>query len=338
MLVIYYKRGNKFLHQSVEVLYEEYGIPCALITGLGVTGAGKSEPHAWNAVKLDGKWYAVDCTWDDQTAPEPRNEILMDYFLAGADTESTQFSYNDTFSNTHRSSSVISRLKFDNDNTCTVEFTFPELNPTAYEKPAEVVPGVPAGLNAAADDIEVKLTWDAAENADSYNVYVDGVLKESGIKATSNTVLNLENGREYSFAVSAVSSTNTEGAKSDAVKATPHSSYIPAVVPEVPTGLKAEARDGEVVLTWNSAEKATFYNVYVNGELRKSGITDTAYTVTGLTNGTEYGFVVSAVSSTDNEGAKSDEVKASPVKAEVPEVTPAAPTGLMAAAGAVRQN
>lgn len=119
MFVIYYKRGIKFLHQSVEVLYEEYGIPCALITGLGVTGAGKSEPHAWNA----------------------------------------------------------------------------------------------------------------AENADSYNIYVDDVLKESGIKATSYNVLNLENGTEYSFAVSAVSTTNTDGAKSEAVRATLYSSYIPAVVP-----------------------------------------------------------------------------------------------------------
>ena len=320
--------------KSFKILSEEYGIPCALITGLGVTGVGKSEAHAWNAVKLDGKWYAVDCTWDDQTAPESRDEILMDYFLAGADTESTQFSYNDTFSNTHRSSSVITTLNFGGGNTCTVELTFPELNPTAYEKPAEVTPGVPAGLKAeAGGDGEVVLTWDAAENANSYNVYVNGELKESGITDTTYSVLNLENGTEYSFAVSAVSSTNTESAKSEAVKATPHSSYIPAVVPEAPTGLKAEARDGEVVLTWNSAERATFYNVYVNGELKKSGITDTTYTVTGLTNGTEYGFVVSAVSSTNTEGAKSDEVKASPVKPEVPEVTPAAPTGLKAAAG-----
>lgn len=43
--------------------------------------------------------------------------------------------------------------------------------------------------------------------------------------------------------------------------------------------------------------------------------------------------MVSAVSSTDTEGAKSDEVRAAPVKAEVPEVTPAAPIGLKAAAG-----
>ena len=152
-----------------KILSGEYGIPCALITGLGFTGAGKSEAHAWNAVKLDGKWYAVDCTWDDQTKPESADKIFMDYFLAGANTKSTSFSNNDTFSNTHRSSSVITTLDVGG-NTSSVEFAFPELNPTAYEKPAEVTPGVPAGLNADAGDIEIKLTWDAAENADSYNI------------------------------------------------------------------------------------------------------------------------------------------------------------------------
>lgn len=241
--------------KSFKILSGEYCIPCALITGLGFTGAGKSEPHAWNAVKLDGKWYAVDCTWDDQTKPESADKIFMDYFLAGANTKSTSFSYNDTFSNTHQSSSVITTLDVGSGNTYSVEFAFPELNQTAYEKPAKVTPGVPAGLNAAAGDIEVKLTWDAAENADSYNIYVDGVLKESGIKDTNYTVLNLENGREYSFAVSAVSTTNTEGAMSEAVTATPYSSYIPAVVPEEPTGLKEAAGGSEIVINSKGSAK-----------------------------------------------------------------------------------
>ena len=302
--------------KSFKILCDEFGIKCAIISGTGVSDSG-SENHAWNAVELDGKWYAVDCTWDDQTEPEKAKKIFKDFFLVGSETVPVNF-YKKNFGYTHVNNA---------------DFAYPELNPDKYVNPAEVTPGVPTGLNAAADDMEVTLTWDAAENAESYNVYVDGVLKESGITDTTYSVLNLENGTEYSFAVSAVSSTNTESAKSDEVKATPHSSYIPPVVPEAPTGLKAEARDGEVVLTWNSAERATFYNVYVDGVLKESGIYDTTYTVTGLTNGTEYGFVVSAVSSTDNEGDKSDVVTATPVKPAAPEVTPDAPAGLKAAAG-----
>lgn len=174
------------------------------------------------------------------------------------------------------------------------DFAYPELNPTAYVNPAEVTPGVPAGLNAAADDMEVTLTWNAAENAESYNVYVDDVLKESGITDTTYSVLNLENGREYRFAVSAVSSTNTVSAKSDEVKASPVKAEVPEVTPAAPTGLKAAAGDGQAELTWDKVENAKSYTVYQDSKAIKTGLTDTKFTVTGLTNGTKYTFTVTA--------------------------------------------
>lgn len=31
-----------------------------------VSGVGDGGPHAWNVVKLGGRWYSVDVTWDDQ--------------------------------------------------------------------------------------------------------------------------------------------------------------------------------------------------------------------------------------------------------------------------------
>lgn len=39
-----------------KILCNEYGIPCILVC---------SENHMWNQVKLDGKWYGLDVTWDD---------------------------------------------------------------------------------------------------------------------------------------------------------------------------------------------------------------------------------------------------------------------------------
>lgn len=39
-----------------------------LLTAAGITNAETRDTydgHTWNAVKLDGKWYQVDCTWDD---------------------------------------------------------------------------------------------------------------------------------------------------------------------------------------------------------------------------------------------------------------------------------
>ena len=36
------------------------GLDCRYVTGTADGGG-----HAWNQVKVDGKWYYIDCTWDD---------------------------------------------------------------------------------------------------------------------------------------------------------------------------------------------------------------------------------------------------------------------------------
>ena len=40
--------------------------------------------HAWNAVKIDGKWYHIDITWDDPVFKNNK-EILHDYLLVTTD-------------------------------------------------------------------------------------------------------------------------------------------------------------------------------------------------------------------------------------------------------------
>ncbi len=40
------------------------GFECMRVTGVAGVGTNKGG-HAWNKVKLDGKWYIVDCTWGD---------------------------------------------------------------------------------------------------------------------------------------------------------------------------------------------------------------------------------------------------------------------------------
>ena len=47
------------------------GIPCRI-----ALGTRDGEPHAWNLVFLDGQWYHLDATWDDQ-----RRGVIRDYFL-----------------------------------------------------------------------------------------------------------------------------------------------------------------------------------------------------------------------------------------------------------------
>lgn len=51
--------------RSMKYLLDYMGVPCIIIIGQGTNSQGQTENHAWNYVEIDGKWYAVDTTWDD---------------------------------------------------------------------------------------------------------------------------------------------------------------------------------------------------------------------------------------------------------------------------------
>ncbi|WP_129897925.1 transglutaminase domain-containing protein [Bifidobacterium pseudolongum] len=45
---------------SFDAIADQIGIPSLFVSGQGASGR-----HAWNRVQLDGKWYDIDTTWDD---------------------------------------------------------------------------------------------------------------------------------------------------------------------------------------------------------------------------------------------------------------------------------
>ena len=53
-----YARAFKYLANCA-------GMECEIIQGTATNSTGKTENHAWNAIKLEDKWYYVDTTWDD---------------------------------------------------------------------------------------------------------------------------------------------------------------------------------------------------------------------------------------------------------------------------------
>ena len=63
-------------------LMSSYHIPCKL-----VHGRANGESHAWNIVKLDGKWYHIDVTWDDPivNGNNGNTNIHYEYFLKSTD-------------------------------------------------------------------------------------------------------------------------------------------------------------------------------------------------------------------------------------------------------------
>ncbi len=57
-------------------MFSEAGLETRIIAGLG-DGA----PHAWNIVKVDGRWYNIDLTWDDPLTNDGEAMRTYDYFL-----------------------------------------------------------------------------------------------------------------------------------------------------------------------------------------------------------------------------------------------------------------
>lgn len=76
----------------------ECGIDTRIISGTSINNQGNSEGHAWNIVKLDGKYYNVDATWDstwdsDKTTHDfflQSNEIFQNH-TRDAEYETTEF-------------------------------------------------------------------------------------------------------------------------------------------------------------------------------------------------------------------------------------------------------
>src|SRR5262249_6185662 len=96
-----------------------------------------------------------------------------------------------------------------------------------------------------------------------------------------------------------------------------------------PTGLTARATNTAVVLNWTAPSFARSYNVKNSTTsggpyATVANIVKSSYTNTGLINGTQYYFVVSALNYY-GESLNSSEVSATPVA-----IPPVAPTGLVA--------
>lgn len=194
------------------------------------------------------------------------------------------------------------------------------------------VPAVPVGLEAAPGNAQVVLSWASSSGATAYNVQRSTTsggpyTQISTPSVTSFTDMGLTNGTKYFYVVSASNAVG-QSANSAEVNATP---VLPA--PATPTGLAATAGNTQVSLTWNATSGATSYHVKRSiasgAETQISAPTSNSFTDTGLTNGTKYFYVVSAMNA-GGESVNSSEVSATPT---APATPPATPNGLQATEG-----
>ena len=212
---------------------------------------------------------------------------------------------------------------------------------SAIPRPAGA-PDAP-GLTITDGDTQVTLAWsDPSNNAITKYQYRRGTgpsnsinwgnwtdIPMSGAATTGYTVTGLTNGTRYWFEVRAVAGTVFGVASSIFGDPNPK--------PAQPTGLSAAPGDGQVVLTWSDPSDSSIFsygyelrtgNTWGGLTLFTSDDTTTTYTVTGLTNGTEYGFRLYA-SNTIGISPASAVVTATPLDAGALD----APTGLTATAG-----
>jgi parallel beta-helix repeat protein len=198
--------------------------------------------------------------------------------------------------------------------------------------PGKTVPSAPTGMTATIGDRIVSLSWGAPSDGrapiDYYIVYQDGI-DVAHPTTNSTTISGLANGQSYTFKVAAHNSVGM-GAESSGVSATPN--RIPTV-PSIPIGLVATPGNGQVSISWsapssNGGAIIDYYIVYQNGtDVRHPS--GTSVTITGLTNGQDYGFTVAAHNSAGI-GSLSSGITASPYQAPT---IPGIPLGLTTTPG-----
>ena len=190
----------------------------------------------------------------------------------------------------------------------------------------ESVPAVPSGLTATAGNASVSLSWTVSPGATSYHVErstTSGgpftLVASPAVAAYTDSALS--NGTKYFYVVSAGNAAG-QSANSAEVNATP---TAPQAAPPSPNNLVAMAGNAQVSLAWTASTGATGYNVLRSTTsggpyTQISSPSTTSYINTGLTNGTAYDYVVTAVNAAGESG-DSNQATATPTAPVSPDVT-----------------
>lgn len=174
-------------------------------------------------------------------------------------------------------------------------------------------------------DKSARVSWDSVDGAARYNLYwfaaadaSQRALQPSREVSSPLDVANLENGTTYYAALTAVG-VGGESSYSNIIAITPQPP------PSTPANVETTTAAESVTLHWPAVDGAVSYKVYVvrSGERAAAGVVaspaliavretnDTSYVETGLDNGTEYSFVVTALNAS-GESVSSDLVTATP--------------------------
>ncbi|PYG87269.1 RHS repeat-associated protein [Ruminiclostridium sufflavum DSM 19573] len=178
---------------------------------------------------------------------------------------------------------------------------------SAVTTPAAV--SIPANINVTASDTALTVSWDAADGADSYDLWTDGSILNT--TEVSYTYSGLEPGTPHTIRLRAVSQYGTGDWSAEI------SAYT---LLNTPLSLAAALQDASAELSWSAVSGAAYYEIYRNGTVIGTSVTST-YSDSGLTAGTACVYRIKAYSSTGNTSALSEALEVSMSSATV---TPAA--------------
>ena len=66
--------------RAAKLLLDKAGIESTVLSGVSTAADGTEGAHMWNAVKLDGEYYYLDCTWDDPVSDDGKPVKIYSYF------------------------------------------------------------------------------------------------------------------------------------------------------------------------------------------------------------------------------------------------------------------
>ena len=201
-----------------------------------------------------------------------------------------------------------------------------ESNDTSAWSAALTLPGAPTAVVAVASNAQATVTFVAplfggGSPITGYTVTpspatIGWVDNNAGSTSLTHVITNLANGTAYTFTVRATNSSG-QGPASAASNA-----VTPATVPGAPTAVFAVAGDSSATVTFvppvaDGGATITGYTVISDppgGTDSNAGSTGLTHAITGLANGTEYTFTVTATNSagTGDPSAPSNPVTPSP--------------------------
>lgn len=147
------------------------------------------------------------------------------------------------------------------------------------------LPETPTGISADVKADSITISWNAAGGAESYDIEIDGVVKDIG-NTTTYVYEGLKNNSEHAFRVRA---------KFHDVTSMWSKTVSTATLPGVPENLNAVVTADKIEISWDIVDGASSYDIEIDGNIIYN-LNINKYTLEKITPNTEYTFRVRAVS------------------------------------------